>query len=319
MLIVCPNCATSYMIDQAAVGPAGRTVRCARCKTTWHAGGPEPVSDVTAFVDGVIAEAEAHAGGREADRPAQASGHSASDDDFGAGDREPPDRTDAADAMPDKQAMPAMPRAEPFAPPPAGEAPARIADAPSLVPPQVHDALPEHETASEPADIESFVERRERMQAQRNKKRRLSRWTAVLLVLFVVQCRGDRRDGTKWCAICRRPPRCSPLWGCRSTCAICNSRTCESRKRSWAASSILIVEGSIVSDSDHPTEVPRLRFAARNKAKQEIYTWTMLPSRSILQPGEKLDFRSRLGAPPKDAQDVMVRFFSAKDAAAKAN
>src|SRR6185312_3107574 len=132
MLIVCPNCATSYMIDQAAVGPDGRTVRCARCKTTWHAGGPEPVSDVTAFVDGVIAEAEAHAGGREADRPAQASGHSASDDDFGAGDREPPDRTDAADAMPDKQAMPAMPRAEPFAPPPGGEAPARIADAPSL-------------------------------------------------------------------------------------------------------------------------------------------------------------------------------------------
>ena len=58
MLIICPNCATSYMIDQAAVGPAGRTVRCARCKASWFAGGPEPAPDVTATVDTVNAEAE---------------------------------------------------------------------------------------------------------------------------------------------------------------------------------------------------------------------------------------------------------------------
>ena len=59
MLIVCPSCATSYMIDQASVGPAGRTVRCARCKVTWVAGGPERAPEVTAFVDRVIADAEA--------------------------------------------------------------------------------------------------------------------------------------------------------------------------------------------------------------------------------------------------------------------
>ena len=37
MQIVCPNCTTSYQIADAAVGAAGRTVRCARCQTTWHA------------------------------------------------------------------------------------------------------------------------------------------------------------------------------------------------------------------------------------------------------------------------------------------
>jgi len=37
MLIACPNCSTSYMIDPASLGEAGRTVRCARCKTTWFA------------------------------------------------------------------------------------------------------------------------------------------------------------------------------------------------------------------------------------------------------------------------------------------
>ena len=63
MLIVCPSCATSYVIEPASVGPAGRAVRCARCKTVWFAGGPKSASAVTAFVDGVIAEAEAQAAG----------------------------------------------------------------------------------------------------------------------------------------------------------------------------------------------------------------------------------------------------------------
>jgi predicted Zn finger-like uncharacterized protein len=41
MLIACPNCSTSYTIDPASLGEAGRTVRCARCKTTWFASKPE--------------------------------------------------------------------------------------------------------------------------------------------------------------------------------------------------------------------------------------------------------------------------------------
>ena len=59
MLIVCPSCATSYMIDPAALPASGRNVRCARCKTTWFAGAPKPGAEVRAFVDSVIAEAEA--------------------------------------------------------------------------------------------------------------------------------------------------------------------------------------------------------------------------------------------------------------------
>src|SRR5471032_1516649 len=62
MLIVCPSCTTSYLIDPASVGSAGRTVRCARCKTTWFAGAPKPAPEVSAFVDSVIAEAEAQSG-----------------------------------------------------------------------------------------------------------------------------------------------------------------------------------------------------------------------------------------------------------------
>ena len=51
------------MIDPASVGANGRAVRCARCRSTWFvnpiksAGTPS----VSAFVSGVIAEAEAEA------------------------------------------------------------------------------------------------------------------------------------------------------------------------------------------------------------------------------------------------------------------
>src|SRR6266700_4342978 len=37
MHIVCPHCATSYAVNPASLGAAGRTVRCSRCKETWLA------------------------------------------------------------------------------------------------------------------------------------------------------------------------------------------------------------------------------------------------------------------------------------------
>jgi predicted Zn finger-like uncharacterized protein len=35
MLIVCPSCASEYIIDPGRLGAEGRTVRCAGCKSTW--------------------------------------------------------------------------------------------------------------------------------------------------------------------------------------------------------------------------------------------------------------------------------------------
>ena len=78
--------------------------------------------------------------------------------------------------------------------------------------------------------------------------------------------------------------------------------------------SALVIEGSIVSIASKPTEVPRLRFAARDAAGQEVYTWSSMPSRSTIGPGEKLEFRSRLVSPPESATDVVVRFFGPQDA-----
>ena len=37
MHIICPHCTTSYAIDLATLGVAGRTVRCSRCREVWLA------------------------------------------------------------------------------------------------------------------------------------------------------------------------------------------------------------------------------------------------------------------------------------------
>lgn len=41
MIIQCPACSTKYVVPDSALGAAGRTVRCAKCRNSWHQDGPE--------------------------------------------------------------------------------------------------------------------------------------------------------------------------------------------------------------------------------------------------------------------------------------
>ena len=48
MIIQCPACSTRYVVPDEAIGVEGRTVRCAKCKHSWHQDGPaleRPVAD----------------------------------------------------------------------------------------------------------------------------------------------------------------------------------------------------------------------------------------------------------------------------------
>src|SRR5581483_9969402 len=77
---------------------------------------------------------------------------------------------------------------------------------------------------------------------------------------------------------------------------------------------VLVIEGTIVNLTPRPLEVPRLRFGLRNGAGHEVYAWTSLPSKTTLGSGDGLAFRTRLASPPADGRDVIVRFFSRRDA-----
>ncbi len=296
MLIACPNCSTSYKIDPASLGEAGRTVRCARCKTKWFAEGTK--SELSAPAEGATAgeEWQTAKGVLLPDRAMAGSDNSAE-----LTQSDEPQITDAAaDTAPVGSSI---------------EGPVVVTDAPPLAPAMEPLTSSDVETpAADTDEIENFAARRKRMQAKRNKARRSSRWTALVLVLFAfnVALVGARSE------VVRFLPQTASLFsavGLPVNLRHLKFENMRISKETQEGLSSLVIEGTIVSVSNKPAEVPRLRFAARDASGQEIYTWNALPSRSILGPGEKLDFRSRFVSPPPNATDVMVRFLGPQDAA----
>ena len=325
MLIVCPSCATSYMIDPASLGAAGRTVRCTRCKTSWFAGGPEAAPELAAVAETGTAEAEiqpAHAARAEPPPPPPPPA--------AAGDRPASEAEPAASPALAAEAPPVEPPAPPAAPatlaepPAAPEAaqgaepePVTITDAPPLAPPEDHEVRPEAAAAEPESDAAvAFDARRRVLQARRKKSRRSSRWSAVVLVLvaFNVAMIGARNE------VVRYLPQTASLFAAIGLPVNLRNLKFENVKLSTEAAdgiTMLTVQGAVVSEAGKAIAVPRLRFAARNASGQEVYTWTMAPPRSILEPGARLDFRSQIPLPNGDATDVLVRFLTAQDAGAK--
>jgi len=333
MLIVCPSCATSYMIDEASLGQGGRMVRCARCQTTWFAGGPEEKAKQqdSAFVNDALAQAEAESAEPEPFLRAPA-GEPDPPPTVHFGDQPPTERVDAPpyEAAQDRPAAPGMPDlaaqaypdafAEPEPAAPAADGsdasaePKSIEDAPSLVPPIDHESDEEAEPWHDQDNIETFAARRQRMKSRRKQANRSSRWTAAILVLlaFNVALIGGRDD------VVRYLPQTAPLFAAIGLPVNLKHLKFENVRivLSGTGGEGLTVEGNIVSIASKAIKVPDLRFAARNAAGQEIYTWTMQPKRRMLDPGGRLSFHSELASLPADAKDVLVRFVTPQEAAA---
>jgi predicted Zn finger-like uncharacterized protein len=322
MQIACPSCTTAYDLAPAALGDNGRSVRCARCRNVWFAAPTaEPVTVVVAAVegdpsgpkgpiaDGLLTEAGTPSGEfelsleqspieNESAEPTKAPGLAA--------DTTTQHSADAGWSAAETRAI-------------------TEAEAPSLVPALEGEKIAKPEPHPEPENIETVAARLAQVQAGRRKWKlpqwRLSRWkpklawagmpaAIVALALAVASLVIWRSD------VVRAVPQTASLFSAIGLPVNLRGLVFENVRTTGElheGAPVLIIEGTIANVAGKTVEVPRLRFAMRNRAGHEVYAWTTVTGRSILAAGETAAFRTRLASPPADGHDVIVRFFNRRD------
>jgi len=319
MLIVCPSCATSYDVDMASLRPDGRQVRCVRCRTVWHAELPhrekviaaaQALAPVRRAVE-AVAEATAAAIAPQPvaqpfDVPMPAEAAAATEEPSLTGPADEP-ATDIAGGISGATAE-SDTFVEVKSPP---IAPADFAVEQPPIDIEAHSLAAS--SAEPPEDIESVAARRYPRRAKRNGwKWPLAQLQSAILALIVADAIviGWRAD------FVRLMPQTASFYALIGLpvnlrgVVLDNLTTATEQQQSVPT---LVVGGDIVNTTGQTETVPPLRFAVRNAARQEIYSWTSVPPRAALQSGEAVAFHTRLASPPPDSHDVLVRFVNRYD------
>ncbi len=320
MLIVCPSCASSYDVDPAVLEPNGRQVRCVRCRTVWHAEpsradkllaaaaalGPPKPQDIAEAPADLYHPAAASAGARaDAINPSDWPVQSAAVE---------------FDQEADAQVAEALePAAEGSGPPTVAAPSIAPVDLDAGRPPIDVEAAQPAQQAVRPAqnDVESYAARFSRRGTKgRRRIWSLTRLQTTILALLVVDAVivGWRRD------IVRLLPQTASFYALVGLPVnlrglVFDAVTTSTEQHEGVP--ILVVQGAIVNRTSAVAEVPRLKLAVRNAARQEIYSWTASSPRATLAPYQAVAFRTRLASPPPEAADVLVRFINRRDIVAE--
>jgi predicted Zn finger-like uncharacterized protein len=274
MQIVCPHCSTSYGISPASLGEAGRTVRCSRCKEVWMAH-PE---------DAVEFAGQAMAATSGADEAADWNSYAP---EHGGADSYAP-RVDSPSIAGDWQSSADDQGASGWSARDdlGGERSGRLSWLGRLMPARLSGRLP-HVSAP------------------------ISLTTACLamgaLVMATLIWRAEMvRLLPQTAAFYRLVGLDVNLRGLKFKDVKVSSEMVEGKP-------VLVIEGAITGESNKPVEIPRLRFSVRDAQGAEIYAWNAVLEQSVLKPGERAQFRSRLASPPPEGRNIDVRFFNKRD------
>jgi predicted Zn finger-like uncharacterized protein len=312
MQIVCPNCQTSYQVHPSSVGATGRSVRCARCRNVWFVANTAALSDIAkshraemAQFAAAAAEADAAEGWPQPDEGSPASGRA---DESLAPDPDPKDVGFVHDAPPIATADSTTP--DDLAAEYPSAADGRLIESPALAPIEQRPATGD---TGQGEDIETVAARRAKNEARgRRFGLRLPGLPTAMLALLLLDLGliGWRAD------IVRAAPQAASLYATIGLPVnlrglVLADITTETVTNDGVQ--VLLIQGRIVSTAKRTVDVPRLRFAVRNGSGNEIYTWTALPNRSLMAPGDTLAFQSRLASPPPETREVLVRFFNRHD------
>ena len=277
MHIVCPHCTTSYAIDMATLGAAGRTVRCARCKEVWLA---RPEDAVAA------APAMAEAGQSR-------------------GNTDPAAEWDA------------LAREESGDEPP-------IVDSPPIAGDWQDDGSSDDWAALARQDesypeggrpragwLRNLLKRPAQRGAPRKTFANLPTACAAMgaLVVALIVWRAD---------VVRLLPQTANFYkmaGLEVNLRGLSFKDVKVTTETVEGKQVLVIEGAIVSETRRPADVPRLRFSVRDAQGAEIYAWNTVLEQTMLKPGDRASFKSRLASPPAEGRSIDIRFFNKHDIA----
>lgn len=283
MHIVCPHCTTSYAIDLATLGSAGRTVRCSRCKEVWLAR-PEEAVDMTARA---LAMADAS--------------NSAADD--AAAEWEAMAREDDAEGHIPVVDSPSISAGSPTS------AGGGDPDWPSVARDDMQDA--EAADPRRPSWFRKLLKRPALPRASGKPLLGLPTACAAMgaLVLALMIWRID---------VVRLLPQTALFYkmvGFDVNLRGLMFKDVKITTETVEGQPVLVIEGVITGEARKPVELPRLRFSVRDAQGAEIYAWNAVLEQPVLKPGERAWFKSRLASPPPEGRNIDIRFFSKHDIA----
>ncbi|MBR0718882.1 MJ0042-type zinc finger domain-containing protein [Bradyrhizobium liaoningense] len=287
MHIVCPHCTTSYAIKLSSLGANGRTVRCSRCKETWVARPEDAIEEVQA------AQAPAMAAASQTDDQSDlaAQWDSYANDD-GAGDTPVVESPSIASDWPDE---------------------AKFAE-------DDWSEVARMEDEAGQSAHQSWFQKLFRRQARRSRpvsaapqKSSIGLPTACAamgaLIVALVVWRADMvRLLPQTAAFYKMVGFNVNLRGLAFKDVKVTSETVDGKQ-------VLVIEGAIVGETRKPIDIPRLRFSVRDAQGAEIYAWNALLEQTVLHPGERALFKSRLASPPPEGRNIDIRFFNRRDLA----
>jgi predicted Zn finger-like uncharacterized protein len=283
MNIVCPHCTTFFAIDPARLGPAGRMVRCARCKQMWLAR-PEQSATADPTMPALASVGAAH---------------------------------DPSDAATVEWSEPAASETRPSSETPIIDSPSIAADLPNTRDDSLSNDAPEPgRFASGPSPRKPWFKRRFR----RSDRPRRGLRPIITLPTACVAMAALAAALVMWRAeIVRLLPQTTLFYRLIGLEVNLRGLTIKDVKVSAETvdnKPVLVIEGNVVDIARRTVELPRLRFVVRDAKGTEIYAWNAVLEQSSLKPGEKAWFRSRLAAPPSEGRHIDVRFFNRHDLAA---
>ena len=284
MHIVCPYCTTSYAINPATLGAAGRSVRCARCKEVWLARPADAIEPAAAMAD-------AGRNVREHETPAEWNTAAAEDEAGSAPHVESP----SIAGWQSGDDAPADGKADWIA--------------------LVRDADDAEEAKREPRG--SWFGNLLKRQRPTGTTSGLGFLTGLpttvaamgALVVALLVWRAD---------VVRLLPQTAGFYklaGLNVNLRSVSFKDVKVSTETVEGKPVLVIEGVIVGETRKPVELPRLRFSVRDVQGSEIYAWNTVLDQTTLQPGERALFKSRLASPPAEGKSIDIRFFNKHDVA----